>query len=591
MPSASLSPTTIRLSAEYGFQSVKDVDDESFRTPTTSDRLSPHSSGKEDFPDPRVSVAQDESPSTKYDPMFLENFPRHSRQRRSARPDRTDSPSDRLSSVRYADPNLVDQWKIRVLNVDDNSPQCRETVTREEESDDDRRLSRELPSLKTGRKSRKSTKSQKRGSHKSATRQSHKSSGRRSHKSSGRRSHKSSGRPSHKSSGGRHSRNQRPSNISTKGGKKRALLIGINYEGIKNVKLRGCITDTMSLGKLLVSRGWKEEDMGTLTDHTPDYLPTRENILRACKWLVKDAAPGDVFFFHYSGHGTQEVDPNGFEDDGLNEVIVPLDFMKEGMISDDELNRILIRDLPEGVKLFAIIDACHSGSMLDLPYQWSGRNWKEDVNPLHSKGDVVMLSGSKDSEVAADGKSGGAMTESFVSIMKRNNERSKKFVYSEVLDDINKALRKGRFAQRPVLSSSQRFDAKKRPFYLATEHKDAICPNSNKKIGRITRHHFRDLSEPMGKMASIVMMIIIFVVALGIGFGIGFVAGAITGGLIGGGVMLAILIIAFICCHFVFGWKTDDYWPKVRGALCCGRQRPSPQRTPKKHSFMMEIAE
>merc|ERR1712112_796054 len=129
---------------------------------------------------------------------------------------------------------------------DDNSHQCRETVTREEESDDDRRLSRELPSLKTGRKSRKSTKSQKRGSHKSATRQ----------------SHKSSGRPSHKSSGGRHSRNQRPSNISTKGGKKRALLIGINYEGIKNVKLRGCITDTMSLGKLLVSRGWKEEDMG-----------------------------------------------------------------------------------------------------------------------------------------------------------------------------------------------------------------------------------------------------------------------------------------------------------------------------------------
>ena len=36
------------------------------------------------------------------------------------------------------------------------------------------------------------------------------------------------------------------------------------------------------------------------------------------------------------------------------------------MIVDNDLNRLLVNPLPPGVRLHAIIDACHSGSMLDL---------------------------------------------------------------------------------------------------------------------------------------------------------------------------------------------------------------------------------
>jgi hypothetical protein len=36
---------------------------------------------------------------------------------------------------------------------------------------------------------------------------------------------------------------------------------------------------------------------------------------------------------------------------------------------DDDLNRLLVNPLPLGVRLHAIIDACHSGSVLDLEYR------------------------------------------------------------------------------------------------------------------------------------------------------------------------------------------------------------------------------
>lgn len=40
-------------------------------------------------------------------------------------------------------------------------------------------------------------------------------------------------------------------------------------------------------------------------------------------------------------------------------------------ILDDELHEHLVAPVPEGCKLIALVDACHSGSVLDLPFQYS----------------------------------------------------------------------------------------------------------------------------------------------------------------------------------------------------------------------------
>jgi hypothetical protein len=126
-------------------------------------------------------------------------------------------------------------------------------------------------------------------------------------------------------------------------GKRKALLIGINYFGQRG-QLRGCINDVKNMsGYLNQHFGYKREDMVLLTDdqQNPMSQPTKANILRAMHWLVKDAQPNDSLFFHYSGHGGQTKDLDGDEEDGYDEVIYPVDFRTAGHIVDDEMHRIM----------------------------------------------------------------------------------------------------------------------------------------------------------------------------------------------------------------------------------------------------------
>lgn len=91
--------------------------------------------------------------------------------------------------------------------------------------------------------------------------------------------------------------------------------------------------------------------------------------MRAMSWLVEGCEPGDSLVFHYSGHGSnQEQNYTGEEIDGFDETLCPIDHETNGMIVDNEINETIVRPLPAGVKLHAIIDACHSGTVLDLPF-------------------------------------------------------------------------------------------------------------------------------------------------------------------------------------------------------------------------------
>ena len=69
-----------------------------------------------------------------------------------------------------------------------------------------------------------------------------------------------------------------------------------------------------------------------------------------------------------AGHGSQKRDYTGDEADGYNETICPCDFQSAGQIVDDELNASLVRPIPDGCILHCLLDACHSGTGMDLPY-------------------------------------------------------------------------------------------------------------------------------------------------------------------------------------------------------------------------------
>ncbi|KXH60478.1 caspase domain-containing protein [Colletotrichum nymphaeae SA-01] len=285
-------------------------------------------------------------------------------------------------------------------------------------------------------------------------------------------------------------------------GRRKALLIGINYFGQRG-QLRGCINDVKNMSAYLVDRfGYKREDMVILTDdqQNPMSQPTKQNLLRAMHWLVKDARPNDSLFFHYSGHGGQTKDLDGDEPDGYDEVIYPVDFRQTGHITDDEMHRIMVQPLQAGVRLTAIFDSCHSGTALDLPYIYSTQGILKEPNLAKEAGqgllgaissysqgdlggvasnimgffkkattgedayqrtmatktspaDVVMLSGSKDDQTSADAtiasQATGAMSWAFITAMKKNPQQS----YVQLLNSIRDELA-SRYTQKPQLSCS-----------------------------------------------------------------------------------------------------------------------------------------
>jgi hypothetical protein len=116
---------------------------------------------------------------------------------------------------------------------------------------------------------------------------------------------------------------------------RKALLVGINYSGQRG-ELRGCCNDVREIYRLLTGTyGWSSENFRILSDERLDLtnqlssarhqetLPTKRNILNGLRWLGENVFPGDALFFHYSGHGAQQPDPNGIESDGMNETILP----------------------------------------------------------------------------------------------------------------------------------------------------------------------------------------------------------------------------------------------------------------------------
>lgn len=333
-------------------------------------------------------------------------------------------------------------------------------------------------------------------------------------------------------------------------GRKKCLLIGINYYGTR-AELRGCLNDISRIRYFLLSQGFSDtpETMVVLADakngsiegRRVDGMPTRETIIKGLQWLVEGTQPGDALFFQFSGHGAQQKDRTGSEKDGLNETICPVDFKQSGMINDDELWDMLVWPLQSGVKLTALMDCCHSGTGLDLPFTYKQKSqkafhnlgnrpqpnggpmsavkWKQEPNPSLSQGDVVLFSGCADDETSLDSAAyqknpysntvqkvaAGAMTTAFLAAWEALSSHPSGFppTYFQFLQAIYQQLKNsttglgrpiplfsaGGHQQRPQLSSSQLFDVQQRRVDFAGD--TGIMLNKHETMGRIVRHHFK----------------------------------------------------------------------------------------------------
>ena len=89
---------------------------------------------------------------------------------------------------------------------------------------------------------------------------------------------------------------------------KRALLCGVNIYAIPGADLRGCVNDVENMKEVLTGLfEFDEADIAVLQDHEA----TKENVQRGLEQLTSGVSPGDVIYFHFSGHGSNVPDQDG----------------------------------------------------------------------------------------------------------------------------------------------------------------------------------------------------------------------------------------------------------------------------------------
>lgn len=173
-------------------------------------------------------------------------------------------------------------------------------------------------------------------------------------------------------------------------------------------------------------------------------------------------------------------------------------------ILDDTIYERLVRSVPAGAKVTAIVDACRSGTVCDLPVQYRGdgqgqyRNGenlppREVRRPYLPAGGCVLFSGSSDSQMSADmivpvegGAEGetescGIMTRSFVDALREmcyqrdyRYDGVERWSYGTLMDRIRYLVNERAIQvlpdyiekQEPQLSTSHLIDLSTTPFAL-----------------------------------------------------------------------------------------------------------------------------
>ncbi|MDP3958976.1 MAG: caspase family protein [Pseudorhodobacter sp.] len=256
----------------------------------------------------------------------------------------------------------------------------------------------------------------------------------------------------------------------------RALLVGVSHydESIGLTSLRGPANDVTLLREVLVARG--VDDVVVLADGIgASTLPTHAAILSAMADLARKSGPGDLAIITLSGHGTRQVDDNGDETDGLDEVFLPADVRRAepgargipNALVDDEIGAAVLAIRQTGADVWLVMDSCHSGSGLrggeaDVAARWvdpavlgisagaesaEGSGLVDQAATEEPPGQVVAFYAARSSEVAREvnltpdqpGEAGwyGLFTSRLAARLQAGGALSYRRLFQAVLADMN----------------------------------------------------------------------------------------------------------------------------------------------------------
>lgn len=215
---------------------------------------------------------------------------------------------------------------------------------------------------------------------------------------------------------------------------KYAIHTATNYEGTRN-ELRGCLNDWKNFRQL-------DKELGIPEVHTISLVGANYNATNATEAVsmyAKLMEPGDMLLGSNSSHGTQTVDLQGDELDGIDEALVT---DRGELILDDDIFAGL-KKFKTGTLVVAWLDNCFSGTMDRAFLQ---KNWH--LMDPEVRCDAVFLFGCKENQTAADafinGQFQGALTYCSLTVLR---DAGFDLTYLELLDRTNDMLRRRHYSQ------------------------------------------------------------------------------------------------------------------------------------------------
>ena len=236
-----------------------------------------------------------------------------------------------------------------------------------------------------------------------------------------------------------------------------ALLFGLNYEGT-GCSLRGCHEDVRNMSELLRSK-YEFDEIDVHLDGVSNRT-TASGILQEINNLAVECHKRHIetVWIHFSGHGTRVRDWSRDESDGYDEAIVPSDYEKCGLVTDDYIRRVL-RNFPSFTRVICCFDCCHSGSVADLKYRYDNSDScvvENKSTPCDAN--VVMISGCTDKQTSADAynvnnrrKFSGACSSCLIKTLE-DYENPTLF---GILNELREELKSKGFTQIPMLTCSR----------------------------------------------------------------------------------------------------------------------------------------
>lgn len=241
---------------------------------------------------------------------------------------------------------------------------------------------------------------------------------------------------------------------------KRALLIGCSYKDTTS-ELRGTVNDIIRMKECLINKfDFEEKQIKLLIEIDGYEKPTKANIIKQIvDLIIKSIFYGyNTIYIHFSGHGTHIFDTSRDEKDQYDECWVPTDYKESGIINDDYLN-YYFNYFSENCYVTCVIDACRSGTGLDLKYKIDTSNNSYDIVNEQcncTTKNIIKISACKANQYALgiykNGEWGGALTNSILHALDNDDNRMPLY---KLIEETRKYMKDGFFEQIPQLCSSK----------------------------------------------------------------------------------------------------------------------------------------